>query len=186
MTVYEIAYKLQHDCPYNDISRNLPELTFAHCCNRDRDVVEISWEDDDFSDFEDLHKNLRSLERALSVKILRKSFGERSAQMVIQSCHCSEISRSVSPLIEKYNSLAMQPIFYKHGWEWYRILAFRQKDIKSLFNELEEFTNAQIISRRTIEGTSVREAFTISPNSLLGELTKKQSSALITACTRLL
>ena len=184
MTVYEIAYKLQHDCPYNDLSRNLPEITFAHWCNRDRDVIEISWEDEELPNFEELQKNLRNLERSLSVKIVRRSFGANSAQMVVQSCHCNGIRRSVSPLIEKYNSLAMQPIFYKHGWEWYRILAFRQKDIRGLFNELEEFTNAQIISRRTIGGTAVREAFMISPNSLLGGLTKKQSSALITALSR--
>ena len=78
----------------------------------------------------------------------------------------------------------MWPIFYKHGWEWYRILAFRQKDIRALFDELREFTNAEIISRRTIEGSSMREAFVISPSSLLGELTRKQSSALITALAR--
>jgi hypothetical protein len=75
-------------------------------------------------------------------------------------------------LIEKYNALPIQPISYKQGWEWYRILAFRQKDIPALFSELGQFTNAQIISRRAIDGPSVKEAFMISPNSLLGELTK--------------
>ncbi|MDA4130869.1 MAG: helix-turn-helix domain-containing protein [Thaumarchaeota archaeon] len=184
MTVYEIAYKLQHDCPYNDLSRSLPDITFAHWCNRERDVIEITWEDDEFSAFEDLQRALRDFERRLSTKIVRKSFGGTSAQLVMQSCHCAGIKRAVSPLIEKYNSLAMQPIFYKHGWEWYRILAFRQKDIRGLFSELAEFTNAQIISRRTIEGTSVREAFMISPTSLLGDLTKKQAFALTTALAR--
>ncbi len=129
MTIYEIAYKLQHDCPYNDLSRSLPDITFAQWCNRERDVIEITWEDGEFSAFEDLQRALRDFERRLSTKIVRKSFGGTSAQLVMQSCHCAGIKRAVSPLIEKYNSLAMQPIFYKHGWEWYRILAFRQKGI---------------------------------------------------------
>ncbi len=184
MPVYEIAYKLQHDCPYNDLTRSLPEITFAQWCNRFRDVIEVSWEDGNFSSNEGLMKAIHTLERKLSVKIWRKSFNGNSAQLVMKSCHCASLKRSVSPLIEKYNSLAMWPIFYKHGWEWYRILSFRQKDIRGLFNELAEFTNAEIISRRTVEGSSMREAFVISPSSLLGELTRKQSSALITALAR--
>jgi predicted DNA binding protein len=182
--VYEIAFKLQHDCPYNDLSRSLPEVTFAQWCNRDKDVMEISWENGDFSTFEDLQKAIKDFERRLSVKVVRKSFAGNSAQLVFASCHCSTIKRPVSPLIEKYNALPIQPIFYKHGWEWYRILAFRQKDIRALFKELGQFTNAQIISRRTIDGPSVKEAFMISPTSLLGELTKKQAFALLTALAR--
>ena len=134
--------------------------------------------------FEELQKDLRSLERSLSVKIMRKSFGIRSAQLVTGSCHCNEIRKSVSPAIERHNCLRMEPLLYKHGWEWYRILAFKQRDIKELFEELEGFTNFQIISRRTIEETTVKESFVLSPGSILGQLTKKQSYALITALSR--
>jgi predicted DNA binding protein len=137
VTVYEIAFKLQHDCPYNDLSRKLPEITFAHWCNRERDVIEISCEDEDLAAFEGLQKDLRSLERSLSVKIMRKSFGIRSAQLVTESCHCTGLRRSVSAAIEKHNCLRMEPLLYKHGWEWYRILAFKQRDIKELFEELK-------------------------------------------------
>ncbi len=154
MTLYEIAFKLQHDCPYNDLSRKLPEITFAHWCNRERDVIEISCEDEDLAAFEELQKDLRSLERSLSVKIMGKSFGIRSAQLVTGSCHCNEIRKSVSPAIERHNCLRMEPLLYKHGWEWYRIIVFKQRDIKELFEELEGFTNFQIISRRTIEETT--------------------------------
>lgn len=63
----------------------------------------------------------------------------------------------------------------------YRILAFRQKDVKKLFEELEKFTNVQLVSRRTLEETSARESFILSPRSLLGELTKKQTNALMPA-----
>ena len=118
------------------------------------------------------------------MKILRKSFGTHSAQLVTEKCHCVGISRSVSPVIEKHNCLRIEPIMYKHGWEWYRILAFRQKDVKELFLELEKFANVQLVSRRTLEETAVRESLVLSPRSLLGELTKKQSHALMTAIAR--
>ena len=186
MPVYEIACKLQHECPYNDLTKKLPEVTFAHWCNHDRDVIEISCGEKDLSAFKEMQKDLRSLERALNVKILRKSFGVHSAQLVTESCHCVGISRSVSPVIEKRNCLRIEPVMYKHGWEWYRILAFRQKDVKELFLELEKFTNVQLVSRRTLKETAaqVRESLVLSPRSLLGELTKKQSHALMTAIAR--
>jgi predicted DNA binding protein len=185
LTVYELAYKLQHDCPYNDLTRKLPEITFAHWCNHERDVIEISCEDEDLAAFEGLQKDLRSLERTLSVKITRKSFSARSTQIVTGKCNCNSVRpRSVSPVIEKYNCLKIEPIFYKHGWEWYRILAFRQKDVKELFDELATFTNLQIISRRPLEETAVKESLVLSPRSLLGELTKKQSHALMVAIAR--
>jgi len=184
MTVYEIAYKLQHDCPYNDLTRKLPEITFAHWCNRERDVIEISCNYEDLSAFEQLQKDLRSLERSLSVKITRKATAARSAQLVTSKCHCYGIRQSVSPVIEKHNCLLIEPIMYKHGWEWYRIIAFHQKDVKLLFDELDKFANLQIISRRALEETAVKDSLVLSPPSLLGELTKKQASALMTAISR--
>ena len=84
MTVYEIAYKLQHDCPYNHLSRSLPDITFAQWCNRSRDMIEVSWEDGNFSSIEDLMRAIHTLERKLSVKILRKSFSGNSAQLVLK------------------------------------------------------------------------------------------------------
>ncbi len=68
LPVYEIACKLQHECPYNDLTKKLPEITFAHWCNHDRDVIDISCEEEDLSAFKELQKDLRSLERALNVK----------------------------------------------------------------------------------------------------------------------
>lgn len=184
LPVYEIACKLQHECPYNDLTKKMPAITFAHWCNHDRDVIEISCEEENISAFRELQRDLRGLERALSVKIVRKSFGEHSAQLVTEKCHCGSIRRSVSPVIERHNCLRIEPIIYKHGWEWYRILAFRQKDVKDLFDELEKFSNVQLVSRRTLEETAVRESFMLSARSLLGELTKKQSHALMIAITR--
>jgi predicted DNA binding protein len=184
LPVYEIACKIQHECPYTDLTKKLPEITFAHWCNHDRDVIEIFCEDEELSTFGQLQKDLKSLERALNVKILRKSFGVHSAQLVTEACRCAGIRRSISPVIEKHNCLRIEPILYKHGWEWYRILAFRQKDVKELFEELETFATVQMVSRRTLEETAVRESMMLSPRSLLGELTKKQAQALMIAISR--
>jgi predicted DNA binding protein len=184
LTMFEITFKLKHDCPYTELSRRLPELNFAHWCNNQKDVLEVSCEDKDLATFEDLQKNIKALEQALSVKIVRRASGSNSAQLVTTSCNCWKIGRSVTPHIEKNNCLAIKPTFYKGGWEWYRILAFRQKDLKILFQELEAFTEFEVLSRRKIINSSVKEAFVISTSSIVGGLTYKQAFALLTAMTR--
>jgi len=45
MAVYEIEFRLQHDCPYNNLSRKYPNLVFAQWCNYAMEVLEISYKD---------------------------------------------------------------------------------------------------------------------------------------------
>jgi predicted DNA binding protein len=34
--------------------------------------------------------------------------------------------------------LELQPAVYTDGWEWYRLIAFNERDIKNLFKDLEK------------------------------------------------
>ncbi len=179
MTIYEISFKLQHDCPYNDLSREFPELVVSHWCNNERDVLEISC--DDMSTFQSLQKELHYIEQKLGVKILRKTFTSNNIQLVLQTCRCDKIKYKVSTVIERYNCLEMEPTIYRDGWEWYRVIAFSQKDIKKLFVSLEQFATVSILSRRMMDDNSVRDTFVISTSSILGGLTTKQTQALLAA-----
>src|SRR5437016_14000944 len=44
MTHYEVAFKLQHECPYNAFSTKYPSVIISHWCNWSRDVLERSEE----------------------------------------------------------------------------------------------------------------------------------------------
>lgn len=184
LTVYEIAFKIQRDSPQCLLSARLPELTFASWCNKERDVMEITCENDGPEAARELSESILLVKKELSLKIRRKAISSRSAQLVSQACACGGVSNSTASLIEKHNCLKMDPVFLKRGWAWYRILAFQQSDVKNLFDQLEKLGTLKIVYRRALSDSPVKDTFVISSSTLLGELTKKQSFALLTALYR--
>jgi len=75
----------------------------------------------------------------------------------------------------------VQPAVYTGGWEWYRVIAFSERDLKHLFEDLDEKCKVEVTSRRAISNESIRDMFLISTSTLFGSLTTKQRQALITA-----
>jgi predicted DNA binding protein len=151
MTFYETAFRLQHDCPFNELSKQHPELSISSWCNSETDVMEISAEDP--VSFNELQKDLKSVEKALKTKITRRSNSSNNIQIVIQHCGCENVPAPVSPVFEKNNCLELQPTIYK----------------------------VEVISQRVILSGAVKETMLVSTSSLFGGLTRKQVQALVFA-----
>jgi len=178
MTHFEVAFKLQHDCPYNAFSKVHPAAILSHWCNWSRDVLEIAHRD--LHD-ERMQKSIQELTKALGTRIIRKSFTSSDIQIVLQHCACDKIPPPTLPVIEGHNCLEIQPAVYTGGWEWYRIIAFSERDLRHLFRELDEKCKVEVTSRRSISNESIRNTFLVSTSILFGNLTNKQRRALITA-----
>ncbi len=179
MTHYEIAFKLQHDCPYNSFSKKHPSVVVSHWCNWSRDVLEIAHRD--LQNDPAMKSDILELTRSLGTKIIRRSYARSNLQVVLMHCACDKIPPPTLPVVEKRNCLELQPAIYSEGWEWYRIIAFSERDLKNLFKDLDDYCNIEVISRRSISDQSVRETFLVSSASLFGTLTQKQTKALMTA-----
>jgi predicted DNA binding protein len=180
MTHYEVAFKLQHDdCPYNAFSKSHPSVVISHWCNWSRDVLEIAHRD--LQNDSRMKLDIQELTKSLGTKILRRSYAKSNLQVVLMHCACDTIPPPTLPVIEKRNCLELQPAIYAEGWEWYRVIAFSERDLKSLFKDLDDNCQIEMISRRSISDQSVRETFLVSSASLFGTLTQKQAKALMTA-----
>src|SRR5579872_3590386 len=180
MTHYEVAFKLQHaHCPYNEFSKKYPSVVISHWCNWSRDVLEIAHRD--LENDPAMKLGIQELTKTLGTKILRKSYAKSNLQVVLMHCACDSIPPPTLPVIEKRNCLELQPAIYAEGWEWYRIIAFSERDLKNLFKDLDDKCSIEIVSRRSISDQSVRETFLVSSASLFGTLTQKQTRALMTA-----
>ncbi|MDA4130443.1 MAG: helix-turn-helix domain-containing protein [Thaumarchaeota archaeon] len=179
MTHYEVAFKLQHDCPYNSFSKNHPSVVISHWCNWSRDVLEIAHRD--LQNDPGMKLDIQELTKSLGTKIIRRSYAKSNLQVVLMHCACDQIPPPTLPVIEKRNCLELQPAIYSEGWEWYRIIAFSERDLKNLFKDLDDYCKIEMISRRSISDESVRETFLVSSASLFGTLTQKQTKALMTA-----
>ena len=178
MVHYEIAFKLQHDCPYTRFSREFPSIVVSHWCNWSKDVIEIAHNN---RNEEYLKEGIQNLTRELGTKIIRKTQVKSNVQMMIQHCACDNIPPPTLPDIERRNCLELQPATYTGGWEWYRIIAFSSQDIRNLFRDLDKHCTVEVVSRRAISEESVRDTFLLSSATLAGGLTNKQLKALITA-----
>jgi predicted DNA binding protein len=177
MTHYEVAFRLQHECPYNTFSRKHPAAVISHWCNWNRDILEISHQDLQNSE---IQSSIQELTKTLGTRIIRRSFTKSNIQVVLQRCACYNVPPPTLPTIERRNCLDLQPAVYTDGWEWYRVIAFSDRDVKDLFSDLKG-CRVEVTSRKTVEDESVRDTFLVSSVSLFGALTEKQRKALITA-----
>jgi hypothetical protein len=177
---FEVAFKLQHECPYNDFSKLHPAVVVSHWCNWSRDVLEIVHRD--LRD-EMMQKSIRELTKALGTRVIRKSYASSNVQIVLQHCACDKIPPPTLPVIEGRNCLELQPAVYTSGWEWYRVIAFAfsEKDLRLLFKDLDNYCKVEITSRRTIPNESIRDTLLVSTATLFGRLTAKQRRALMAA-----
>ncbi len=179
MTHYEVAFKLQHDkCPYNSFSKAHPAVVVSHWCNWSRDVLEIAGRD---LQEEGVQQGIQELTRALGSKIIRRSSAKSNLQVVLQHCACDKIPPPTLPVIERRNCLEIQPAIYTGGWEWYRVIAFSERDIAHLFRDLDDYCEVEVVSRRSVSEESIRDTFLLSVATLFGELTEKQADALVRA-----
>ncbi len=178
MTYYELAFKLQHECPYNAFSKMNPGALISHWCNWNKDILEIAHRD---VQDKQLQKDLKKLVSSLGTQIVRKSYAKSNLQVVLQQCACDKLPPPTLQAIEQRNCLELQPAVYADGWELYRVIAFSERDIKDLFKDLEPHGRVQIISRRSISEESMRDTFLVSTSTLFGDLTEKQARALIRA-----
>jgi len=178
MAHFEVAFKLQHECPYNAFSKAHPSAIISHWCNWSRDVLEIAHRD--ITD-ERIQRSIQELTRVLGTRIIRKSFASSNLQIVLQHCACDKIPPPTLPVIEGRNCLELQPAIYTEGWEWYRVVAFSESDLLHLFDDLAKHCRVEVTSRRTISNESIRDTFLISTTTLFGSLTGKQRRALVYA-----
>lgn len=179
MTLYETAFRLQHECPLNDFSKLHPELVMSSYCNSDTDVLEIS--NEGAETFKEFEKDLETVWRRMRVKPLRRSSTERDLQVVIHHCECELIPAPVTPVFEKHHCLELQPCVYRGGWEYYRIISFSEKDARNVFAQLGKYCVVEVISRRAIKSGAVKETMLVSTSALFGGLTRKQVQALVFA-----
>jgi predicted DNA binding protein len=176
MTSYELTFKLQHDCPYNNFSRDHPSAVISHWCNWSRDVLEIA-----HGRSTSEQQAIRQMLKKVGSKVIRTSRAASHLQVVLQHCACDKLPPPTLPTIEGHNCLNLQPMIYTDGWEWYRVMAFSEQDIRKLFRELEKHCKVEVTSRKSISGESIHDNLLVSTGSLLSGLTKKQASALVAA-----
>ncbi|MDG6910229.1 MAG: helix-turn-helix domain-containing protein [Nitrososphaerota archaeon] len=178
MPLLEVRIKLQHDCPYTRFTKALPQAELLHWCSRERDVLEVTSSDADPSE---LDESLRRLLKELGAKAVREVPLGQKGRLIVQRHNYSSMRQNVNAVIEQHNCMEVQPTVYKGGYEWYRIIAFDNKDLVRFFGALARWADVDVVSKEVLSERSARDTMTVSIRSLLGMLTERQLRALLVA-----
>ncbi|HUW47475.1 MAG TPA: helix-turn-helix domain-containing protein [Patescibacteria group bacterium] len=173
MTLFEVAFKVSHDCPFCNISKKYPRLKMFNWCNREHDVIEIVVDrPDEYSPVIDEMSRIQG--------IIDKSSDLHNAHFFIKKCFC-KAEDSVTRILDEFDLLQISPIVYRHGWEYYRVIAFKHKDLKGLMQRFEEKGLKFEILRKVDFDGFIASSLTLTADALFSDLTEKQMDALLTA-----
>jgi predicted DNA binding protein len=175
---YEVGFKLRHDCPFNNLSKQFPSVLMAWWTNYDQDVLEVGGGEPGAA--ESYNEKLQTSIAFMGGRVLRRSRTESTLQLVI-GWDGSKYEYSTSKIFTNHNCLVLQPTVHTQGWEWYRFIAFSDRDVRSLFKELDKTSEVVVVSKKTVEEGSVHDTLKITASNLLGDLTTNQANALLVA-----
>ena len=177
--MFEVEFKLQHDCPYTRFSMKHPEVRLVEWCNNNIHVAEVDCAD--IETYTRVEPDLKELLLWKGGRVLKKNFLEGNLQLIVRTCICRKISPNVLGVVEKHSSLIVPPEVYYGGWEEYRVIGFRENDYKLMFEELNRLGPVQIMRKTVIPDRSIRDFFVISVSSVFSELTDRQIDSLLAA-----
>jgi len=173
MPLYEVVFKVTHDCPFGNISRRFPSLKMFLWCNREYEVIEIL--------VDDREEYSAVMEEIVKIGgVIEESSDRDSVHIVTKKCFCTT-ENSVSKNIDAFNLLHVSPVVYERGWEYYRVIAFRHKDLKNLLQRLEEMNFTVEVLRKVPFDGFIASSLTLTADALFSDLTEKQMDALLTA-----
>jgi len=173
MTLFEVVFKVTHDCPFCAISRKFPSLRMFVWCNREYEVIELITEKQ-----EEYSAITREFSRIAG--IVEESSDCGNVHLITKTCSCTA-ENSVGKVIDSFDLLEVSPSVYEKGWEYYRVIAFRHKDVKELLDEFEKRGFAHQILRKVPFNGFLASSLTLTADALFSDLTRKQIDALLTA-----
>lgn len=177
--MFELFLRLQHECPYNDLSRKYPEARISQWCNGSADILEI--EANGLETFEQLQRELSLVSKGQSNKILSKTLCQDKFQLVARTCYCGAYGTSANPIISKNNFMEVPPTVLMGGWEHYRLVGFDDSDVKGLLRGLDKIGKTEVLHKKSLSENVTDDNFLLSLSSLFGQLTEKQLKALVSA-----
>ena len=177
--MFEVTFRIQHNCPYTRFSIKHPNVRIVEWCNNKAHVMEI--QSPDIATFAKIKDDLEDLLMWKGGKILKRNFVSGDLQLVIKTCRCSKISPNVSDVIEGNAGLSIPPDIYYKGWEEYKAIGFRDTDYKKMFKDLGALGPIEIVEKKMLPERSMRDTFAITLSTVFSELTEKQIESLLMA-----
>lgn len=167
--MYEVSFKLRHECPYREFSEQFPGVTIREWHHHDCQVLELS---STTAPSEDLLTEVKHIG-----EVLHSTTDDNGLYVVAQSCKCP-IEKSIIKRFQNHNCVYTPPTIYRQGWEHYTAIGFDEGDIHDLLQVLDESRDIDILSKTSIEERQLPHSTLFSVDRLFAGLTDRQLAAL--------
>ncbi len=173
MAFLETRVRVQHPCPYCNLSVQFPDVEMDLWTSTRSDVFHVT------------ATTPRRLRDAL--KGMRASIGARQITLVASQAlvitHRAQWTYppSVTGIADRHNVWLMPPVVYLGGWETYRAVSPTQSALRRFIADVRKVGRVQVLSHRPrdrLEG--IRSIGTV-PVHLFEGLTERQVHALVAA-----
>lgn len=169
MSMYEASFKVRHECPYRELSERYPGLTVKEWPLGDCEVLELTAREVDVEELED--------EVAGIGEVLHSVEDGDSVQFVARSCRCP-LDESIVQRFERHGCMYTPPTVYRQGWERYSVIAFDERDVLALLDELDSDREIEVVTKTSLDSDRVPFSSLFSTHQLFEDVTDRQLEAL--------
>jgi len=171
MGLWELELRASYDYPFIELSRTFPDTPISMWCMWDRELLQIPHQDPEL---------VSHLERAIrkAGRVVDHWVDAHSARLFLLKCTCDRYN-SPWDLMDAHRCWDEPPLVYQDGWANFRVLSFEADGPIALYQDLLRQGKAELLRKREIPLDEFPTY--VWTHALFGELTGKQSQALLTA-----
>ncbi|HYA70419.1 MAG TPA: helix-turn-helix domain-containing protein [Thermoplasmata archaeon] len=171
MGILEVALRASWEYPFIELSRDVPQTPIAMWCVWNRELLQVPSRDPEV---------IRRTETAIrkTGHLVDEWIDANSSRVFLLKCTCG---RYDSPwnLISSHECWDAPPILYQDGWANMRVMSFEEDNPRRLVAAFRKWGPTELVSKRSLDLAVLPTS--VYANALFGDLTQKQSNALLTA-----
>jgi predicted DNA binding protein len=171
MGLWEFSLRASYDYPFIDLSRSLPGTPISMWCIWDRELLQVPSRD---------LKVIETVERSIrkAGRVVDEWVDSRSSRIFLLECTCGRYD-SLWNVIEAHECWDAPPVIYQDGWANFRVITFLSENARKVYRDFQKRGPAELVRKRELPLTALPSS--VWTNVLFGDLTQKQSDALLTA-----
>lgn len=173
MKFLDARVRIQHPCPFCDLSKEFPEMEMSSWCNVNYEVMQIVARDED---------QLCDIISAAKEKYGATCVAEDKKSALLRTANClCDTFNSIGFVANRHESWSVQPTIYLGGWETHRVISKSKSDLKGFAADVKKMGKIEIMSVRERDQLDMLNTLGVAPVHFFGGLTGKQLRAVVTA-----
>ncbi len=173
MAVFELEFKIRHNCRFADFSVRNPLAGIHKWRIKNHEIIEVFSRDG--TENPDAFKDACALDG-----IIDYVRDEYQSHLISKSIPCG-VDSIIDDCSSELDILHVAPASYYGGWEYHRVIAFRQEDITKLIEKFHDCGYMPWILRKVPFSGFSAGSMTVRTESLFEGLTDLQTDAVLTA-----